>query len=212
MKWKSEIPTLLFIAIPFAYLAMIWDDLPAEVPLHWNAQGEIDAYGSKLHLVWLPILLPGLVYFFMTFVQFVDPKKQMQWMGEKYSSLKFALTAVLSAATIYLFQITFNQAAIVPGHMVLFLGVLFAVLGNFMQTLQPNYFIGIRTPWTLENAENWRKTHYVSGRLWFVSGVVLVVLSLFLTMPWVFYALCITVLIIVVVPLWYSYRLYRQLA
>lgn len=65
---KKEIPLLLIILIPFFYLAYIWSSLPQTVPIHWNINGDIDNYGDKIMLTWIPIALPLLIYVIMTFL------------------------------------------------------------------------------------------------------------------------------------------------
>jgi uncharacterized membrane protein len=80
------------------------------------------------------------------------------------------------------------------------------MLGNYFQTVRPNYFIGIRTPWTLENEQTWKKTHRLGGRLWMAGGILIVFISFIIRSN---NALAITFAIIlsvmVIVPIVYSY-------
>ena len=57
-------------------------------------------------------------------------------------------------------------------------GLLLCLIGNYMHTIKPNYFAGLRLPWTLNNEDNWRKTHLLAGKLWFVGGLVIAILCL----------------------------------
>ena len=68
----------------------------------------------------------------------------------------------------------------------LFVGIflLFAMLGNLMINIKPNWFIGIRTPWTLSSDTVWRKTHQITGKIWFYGGLLFAVLSFFLRDEW----------------------------
>jgi uncharacterized membrane protein len=85
------------------------------------------------------------------------------------------------------------------------------MLGNYFQTVRPNYFIGIRTPWTLENEQLWKKTHRMGGKLWVAGGVLIAVISIFINNNT---ALAITfgaiLSIMVIVPVVYSYIEYLK--
>lgn len=89
-------------------------------------------------------------------------------------------------------------------------GLLFSFIGNYMHTLKPNYFAGLRLPWTLENEDNWRKTHQLAGKLFFAGGLLIAVICLFtpvIVSIIAFFTIC---TIIVLIPCIYSYRLYKQ--
>lgn len=60
------------------------------------------------------------------------------------------------------------------------IGLLLAFIGNMMHSIKPNYFAGVRTPWTLENEDNWRSTHRLAGKLWFIGGITITFLTLLL--------------------------------
>jgi uncharacterized membrane protein len=93
-----------------------------------------------------------------------------------------------------------------PAFIFAFIGILIALLGNYFQSIRPNYFIGIRTPWTLENETVWKKTHRLGGRLWFGGGLIIIILTLILGNN---KAIAITftsiIAILVIVPIVYSY-------
>ena len=61
MNLKKEIALLAIVALPFLYLGFVWNELPDQVPMHWNMQGEIDRYGDKTELISIPFMLPVLV-------------------------------------------------------------------------------------------------------------------------------------------------------
>jgi len=89
-------------------------------------------------------------------------------------------------------------------------GLFFAILGNYLPNMKPNYFAGFRLPWTLENEENWRKTHQLAGKLWFGGGILLAVICLFLPAELaiiIFFTIMVTITLI---PCVYSYQLFRQ--
>ena len=92
----KEVPLLVIVLLPFIYLAYIWPDLPDQVAVHWNLQGEIDRYGDKTELLLIPFLLPLLIYLIFLLVPVIDPKKKIKNMGSKYHSLKVLLTSFMS--------------------------------------------------------------------------------------------------------------------
>jgi uncharacterized membrane protein len=87
---------------------------------------------------------------------------------------------------------------------------LFALIGNNMYNLKPNYFAGMRLPWTLENEDNWRATHHLAGRLWFFGGFLIALMALVLNEQWAIYSTFIIVSVLVLIPVIYSYRYYRK--
>ncbi len=212
MNVKKEFPLLLLAAIPFVYLAVIWDQLPQEIPLHWNSRGEIDRYGPKKELWWVLAMTSGLTYLILLAVPYIDPKKRIQEMGAKYMQLKYVLIAAMSGiGCVIIYMVEREQSGSMTPLMVL-IGLLFAVLGNYMKTFRPNYFIGIRTPWTLESPEVWEKTHTLGGRLWFAGGLLIVLLAFLTEGPMQVYLMIGILLVISLIPLVYSYLQFQKLS
>lgn len=211
MNLKKELPLLVLVAIPFIYLGVIWNQLPDSVPMHWNIQGEIDRYGPKSQVWILPAITSGLIYLILLVVPVIDPKKKIAQMGRKYDQLKFALVASMSAlACVIIYMIQQGEGAGTTPILVI-VGLLIAVLGNYMKTVQPNYFIGIRTPWTLEHPEVWEKTHRLGGKIWFAGGILMIVLAFLTGSQWQLYLILGLPIILAVIPLVYSYQEYRRL-
>jgi uncharacterized membrane protein len=88
--------------------------------------------------------------------------------------------------------------------------LVFVVLGNYMNNVKPNFFFGIRTPWTLSDDDNWRKTHHLGSRLWFYGGLILLALTLALPVVSASFVILGGVLVLAIVPVVYSYRLFRD--
>ncbi len=207
---KKDFGLWIIILLPIAYLASIWQELPQKLPMHWNYKGEIDRYGDKFELLWISLGMPLGIYLIFLLVPIIDPKKSLDKMGKKYQSLKFLLTAFMSILALYIIYISKNQSLGNPNYIVLIIGALFMLLGNYFKTIQPNYFIGIRTPWTLESKEVWRTTHNLAGKLWFVGGLVIIILSLMLDKKLNFIIFLSITAIISIVPVVYSYILYKK--
>ena len=89
-------------------------------------------------------------------------------------------------------------------------GLLLCLIGNYMHTIKPNYFAGLRLPWTLNNEDNWRKTHLLAGKLWFIGGLATAILCLLVPDTVAIVLFFIATIVLVLVPVIYSYRLYRK--
>jgi uncharacterized membrane protein len=210
MNLKKELPLITIVLLPFIYLAYIWNQLPEKVPMHWNIKGEIDRYGEKMELIIIPILLPLLVYIIFLVVPKIDPKNKLNKMGNKLQTIKVLLTTFMSILALFIIYSAKNQSFANPNYIILLIGVLYIILGNYFKTIKANYFIGIRTPWTLENETVWKKTHKLGGKLWFVGGIIVVLTSLILDKePNVTVFLIITG-IITIIPIVYSYILFKN--
>lgn len=208
---KNELPQIILAILPFLYLAYIWNDLPAQVPLHWNIHGEIDRYGNKQELILIPLVLPVLMYVIMWIIPFIDPKGKIRNMGRKYDNLKFILVGITSFIAITIIYITKNETFLNMKYLILLFGILYMILGNYFKTIRANYFIGIRTPWTLENDEVWKRTHRLAGLLWLPGGFIVILLSLILkNKPLMISFLAVTA-IITVIPVVYSYTTFQKL-
>lgn len=211
MKIKQEIPSLVLILLPFIYLGLVWSQLAESVPIHWNVAGEIDRYGSKYILLAIPFLLPGLVYVIFTLMQQFGPKEKLDKMGKKFASLKFLLTLFMSALALLIIHSSKTSSFGQPTFILVILGLLFATFGNYFRTIQPNYFIGIRTPWTLKDENVWKSTHKLAGILWFIGGIFIVILALISTHQYIVFIMLTIVAILTIIPIIHSYIKYKSI-
>ena len=115
----------------------------------------------------------------------------------------------LSALNLLILLAAKNPGALSKG-LVPLLGLMFAFLGNYMYNIKPNYLVGVRVPWTLNNDDNWRRTHQLAGRLWFVGGLVLTVISLITPAHMAVMLIVVILVPIALAPVVYSYLLYKR--
>jgi uncharacterized membrane protein len=207
---KKEIWIWLILLLPIVYLVMVWPALPEIVPTHFGMDGQPNDWSNKSTLIYLVAGMTAGMYLLFTIIPAIDPKERIKAMGNKYYKLKFAMMLFMSVLCIVIIRSAIT-GSIGDGRIVfLVVGALFMFLGNYMQTVKPNYFIGIRTPWTLENETVWAKTHRLGGKLYFVAGGLVMVLAFILKaqmMP-VFIGIILTAS---VVPMVYSYVVYKKL-
>jgi uncharacterized membrane protein len=213
---KKRLPNsvaILIALVPIIYLATIWQSLPQTVPVHFNAEMKPDRMGDKSELWLVAGLMTGasiLVYFLLTNVHKIDPKRKGQpQSGAAFQKLGIGIVVFISALGVLILQAAKGNTVL---HNFLFplLGLLFAFIGNYMVSIKPNYFAGFRLPWTLSNDENWRKTHQLGGRLWFAGGMLIAVGCLFLPGTIAFPFFLGLVFLMIIIPAVYSYRLFKK--
>ena len=202
---KVLIITSIIILLPILAGVVLWDQLPDPMPTHWNAAGEVDGWSSKPFAVFgLPLVLVAAQWLCLLATG-ADPKKKNHPQKVIYLVLWIipAMSVVLHTIT-YLIALGYGVRMEVV--MPVFLGLIFTIIGNYLPKCKQNYTIGIKIPWTLNNEENWNKTHRLAGFLWTFGGVAIMLTGL-LGSFWVF--LLIT-LPMVLAPVIYSYVLHRR--
>ena len=204
----------IVMIIPAIYLAIIWKQIPQTVPMHFDINGKVDSYGTKSSLLWLVIgltILNAVVYLIVSNVYKIDPKKYAALNKDRLRRIAFYVVLYLAAIWVLLiYQIAHNDVSHMMKFVFIAMGLLFALLGNNMYNIKPNYFAGLRLPWTLENEDNWRRTHQFAGRLWFFGGLAFAAMVFLLNNQWAIYLAAITLAILILIPVFYSYNLYRN--
>jgi uncharacterized membrane protein len=208
---KKELPIIGFVLLPFIYLAYLWNSLPEKVPIHWDYKGGIDDWGTKYSLLGLIFLLPVFTYVLMLAIPKIDPKKRIELMGGKYYQIKFVLVVFMSVLALFIIHSSKSQTLSSPSIVFVLIGLLFMALGSYFKVIKQNYFLGIKTPWTLESEEVWKLTHILAGKLWIVGGLLIVIFSLVIPEDINFYLFIIITAIITIVPIVYSYFIFRKL-
>ena len=206
-KWKILLSTLATF-IPMFVGMILWNKLPDPMPIHWNAMGEVDGWASKAVAVFgMPAILAAL-NLVCHIATGSDKKNKNQ--SKKMVSIVFWLVPIIANVTctmVYLTAMnievnTLNIAAAL-------LGIVFAIIGNYMPKCKLNYTIGIKIVWTLESEVNWLATHRVAGRVWLGGGIIIALSALLPTNILVWVVLPVLVLM-AAIPLIYSYVFFRR--
>ena len=169
---KTEWRALLIIIAATALSYWAYPQLPATVASHWNFQGEVDGWMSKnFHSLFFPTLL-AIMYLVFSIMPYIDPKKERYAEFAKVyrlmrDAILFVLLGIFTVATFYNLKYSVNVGAIVAG----LIGALMVVMGNYFGKIKRNWFIGIRTPWSLSSENVWNKTHRLGGRLFMIWGL-----------------------------------------
>ncbi len=201
---------LLCLAAPFIYLNSIYDGLPDQVALHFGSDMNPDRYGDKSKL-WVTVsIMMGIAviaYLIITNVGKLDPKNQNLQSQDIMEKLGLTSIVFISLLTIYIIYTAVQGAS---GNMLfVLLGGFFAIIGNFLYSVKPNYFVGLRLPWTLENENNWRKTHQMASKIWVAGGLLIAILSFLIPEVYMMKIFLVIVLMMIIIPSITSFRYYK---
>lgn len=201
----------IFVVINLIVAFLVYPKLPEQVPNHWNFAGEIDGYaGSFQGAFFLPLLILGL-YIMFWIIPLIDPKRANYLkMGKVFWIVSTALIIFCSLLYYATLGVALGYFETLPRWYFAGIGVLFILLGNYFGKIKFNYTFGIRTPWTLANEEVWLKTHRFAGPLWVVGGALFCLVG-FLPPSFTAVIFGIVLCIIAVIPMVYSYLLFRKL-
>jgi len=207
---KKEVPHITLLVLLLLFMVIASPYLSDKLPTHWNIAGEIDNYQSKTEALALLGALNVGLYALLSFIPFVDPRKEKYAQFIKiYRLFKLLLIVFFGIVTVLILLSGLGYAVPMTIVMPLMVGGLFIFLGNYMGKIKQNYFLGIRIPWTLADEDNWNKTHRFGGKVFFVSGIV-IVLSGILTPAVAYQVLLGTILVIIFLPMIYSWNLARR--
>lgn len=206
---KGEAIALAIILISFIIGFYLYPKMPDRIASHWNIQGEVDGYISKF---WGLFLMPFIsVALFLLFVAIpkIDPLRQNIAKFRKYYD-GFVALFILFLFYLYLLTIFWNLGfkfsmtqLLIPAF-----GGLFFYLGILIENSKRNWFIGIRTPWTLSSDKVWDKTHKLGGKLFKIVGIVVLIGVVFES--YALYFILFPIIIVTVYTIAYSYFEYKK--
>lgn len=201
-----------FLLVVLAGALSLWafPHLPESVPSHWDLSGHVNGYSSRFFATALMPVILAFTWLLMVVLPKVSPRgfRLDQFAGAFYVSV-LAIIGVLAMLHLTALRAELSNSAPSIALIFIAIGALLAILGNFMGKLRKNFFIGIRTPWTLANDEVWIRTNRLAGQLMVVGGLGLMVCGFFPS--FVIGALIAIIVFIVLVPAVYSYVLYNRL-
>ena len=184
---RRELPQTVLLALPFALAAAWWNRIPPTVVTHWGIHGQPNGWMPKLPglliapvfnvglcllLAWLPRIDPRLRR---------DPSAHTARYRQTLRAVRLALTGFLALAAVMVIAVAAGWRLNVGALVYYGALALLAVLGNFFSRLQRNYFLGIRTPWTLDDDATWRATHRFAGRFTVFGALALLVAGPFVS-------------------------------
>lgn len=210
MKKLHWILIVIMLVTPFIGIAIFWQQIPAEVPIHYNFEGEADNYAPKGFGVFVMPVVNIFLFLLLYYLPKIDPKKKVSLDSQGYVTLILLMVAFFFV--MFGFELSkFIGQPILENQFIVMFPLLFLILGNYLSKLRPNYFFGVRTPWTLENEEVWRRTHRFTGRVWMIGSLLFFLAAILASEQLSLWMFLVFIVVIVLIPLAYSYIIYRKL-
>jgi uncharacterized membrane protein len=205
-KW---IPLLIVVAA-FAASAIVYPRLPETIPTHFDMSGQPNGWSSRLFGAWVvPLFLLGM-WGLVRVLPAIDPR------GSNYAKFGGAFEAIIVSIMLFMLGMHFVVLRASLGYPVAMqrvvpvgVGVLFIVIGNLLPRARPNWFVGIRTPWTLSSDRVWEKTHRLGGRV-FVGGGVIITVAAFASAKWAQVVLVTVITLCAATVVIYSYLEWKR--
>ena len=204
---KTLIIATVIILLPVLAGLILWDRLPEKLPMHFNAAGEVDGWAGKAVGVFaMPAFFVAVQWLCAVGSFKMDPKANN--LNDKVMGLVLWFIPMMSVLMHTLVYCTalgmeMNVQIVIP----VLIGLVMIAIGNWLPKCKQTYTLGIRLPWTLENEDNWNRTHRFAGPVWVVCGMIIVAGGLiggaFL---WVMLAALLTM---IAAPTVYSYLLFK---
>lgn len=205
MNWM----TVALLAAIFALAGWFSPQLPDPVPTHWNLSGEADGWIAKPWGVWIMPLVCTFGFGLLLLLPVIAPRGfRLESARKSYDVVVFLILLLIGAITVGGWESSLKADITLELLLPYLLGVFFIFFGNYLAKFPKNFFVGIRTPWTLASDEVWRRTHRLGGWLFMLAGVVNVVAGLLKAPLWFAVTAVITVAIVSAL---YSLLLYRRL-
>ncbi len=211
IKWgKIDLMSLIIILIPITLTLYLYNRLPNQLAVHFGTNGEANGYQGKFSFLLTSVLFLIGIPLLLKITRYIDPKrKNYDKFETTFDMFRLIFTAFLSVMYISMIYINLGYSVNIQMIVLIGIGLLFMYLGKTMSRIHFNYTMGIRTPWTLASEDVWQRTHRFAGPLWFIGGIVILILA-FLPGSLAFIILLIIVAIIAIVPILYSYFIYKK--
>ncbi len=186
---------------------------------HWNIKGEADGFGSRAMVLWLiPGIAAGMAVL-IAILPLIDPRRKnllrsslpylIAWIGSlMVLTFAHAMLVLNAVGTVNLADVS-NGPGLLRWISVV-VGAFMATLGAVMGKMRPNWFMGVRTPWTLSSDLSWDKTHRLTGWLFMLTGLATVVAALFLIPRWAFVCMSVGIALSVVIAIGYSFLVWKN--
>jgi uncharacterized membrane protein len=167
-KWLGPV----VIAAMVVFTVVVWSALPERIPSHWSIRGEVDGWSGRTRGALLAPAMAVVVWLLLPLLRRVDPRRRNYdrfeptfWLVVNVIVLFLAVVHVLTLGAALGWGLDMTRALLA------LVGLMFAGLGNYLPRLRSNWWMGIRTPWTLESDAVWRATHRLAGHTFVIAGL-----------------------------------------
>lgn len=208
-RWDTVI--LLLGLVPLGFAWTVYDRLPDMIPSHYGLNGQPDDYSDKFVFILMMSAFNLGLPFLMKWMPAMDPRREnYRKFSRFYELFRVVITLFLSGLFTVILLESLGYPIEISKVVMVGVGLLWMVIGNYLGQVRSNWFFGIKLPWTLESDEVWRRTHRLSGGVWMGAGL-LILLSSFLPPSVAVWTVMISVAGSVLVPVVYSYLLFQKL-
>lgn len=146
--------------------------------MHWNAAGEVDQYGGRAQVLFLPVgILAGVIGLLLVVPRIEPRRANLSLSAGAYRVITYAVLAFLTGFHAMIVAAALGSDVDITRVLPIGMGVLFILIGNWLPKVRSNFFLGVRTPWTLSSEHTWRRTHRVGGWVFVGFGVALLVVG-----------------------------------
>lgn len=205
-KW---IP-LLIVAAAIIASAVVYPKLPMTVPTHWDMLGRPNGWGSRVWGAWVLPTVMLLLWALMRVLPAIDPRgANYAKFGEAFEAIVISILLYMLGLHLIILRASLGYPVAMQRVLPIGVGILLVLIGNLLPRARPNWFIGIRTPWTLSSDRVWEKTHRVGGRA-FVAGGLAILIAGLVTPQWAHYVLVAVVVVCSLGAVLYSYIAWRR--
>lgn len=208
-KILKETILILISIIPIIYILLVWDSLPNEIATHFDLKGNANGFTKKSNILLIVSSIMLFSYLTLSFIQKLDPKNQIKLMGNKLYKIKLLVILFMSLIFTFIIYKATNENVNDKFLLIVF-ALFFIIMGNYMQTVKPNFFIGIRTPWTLQSDVVWKKTHKIAGVLMMITGLLSIVFIFILPINIARQLVIISFIVSLIIPYIYSFFLFQK--
>lgn len=202
---KTVIITCILLLLPILIGILLWERLPEQMVTTFGTYGEETGFSSRAFTVFGMPLSMLAVHLLCVFITCIDPKNK-HISDKMYTLVLWVIPFIATFMFFCIYAYALGFAIDVYMIMMLFFGVLFIVMGNYMPKMKQSYTIGIKLPWTLESEENWNRTHRLGGWIFMIGGLVILGLA-FVPYRWLFFAVT---SVMVLIPVCYSVYLHKK--
>ena len=205
---KLLILTSLLTLLPIPVGLLLWNQFPESMAVHFGFTGEADGYASPNFTVFaLPL---RMLAFHWLCIFFTARDKGNQGKNQKMFHIvlwTIPIISNLSLLGLYAFALDVEFSPVV--WTVVPMGLLFALIGNYLPKTRMNSTMGIKVPWAYSSEENWNATHRFAGKVWVIGGILVALCGL-LPHVWAISAMIVFMVVLCILPIVYSYRFYRK--
>ncbi len=180
---KKDYWLLSLSLISWGAIVLMIQKLPLQVPMHWGINGQVDRWGDRNNMIWLGAL-GSIIWVLMTWIPNIDPgRANYKRFGKSYRILRGIMVVLMLFLSWITVIASMNSSLNMVLFIKIFMGITLVVIGNLLTRIRPNWFTGIKTPWTLADPVIWKKTHRVGGYLMVAAGISFIISAFVLPGP-----------------------------